>query len=342
MNGRLPLVTIVFVVYNRRDELRESLRRMRLDSDYDADRVDVIVVDNASTDGSSAVVREEFPDVTVIERNENIGASAWNDGFAMAQGDYVLILDDDCYLPPDALRRAVTRAEEGGADLVSMSVASTFEPEHLFTAVSPMGLLSFWGCAWLVRRDALDALGGYDPEIFIWDNELEFMIRFYDRGYRHLHAPEIVAQHMKPPLEDGFDERWYRANARHFAYIATKLLHRRDAAVVVAAVLARTIRDGLREERASWRAVPDVVRGTAHGLRMRRPVVRGEVSSAYRHNFHGFAGPWSLARPPRELIGGLARELVGGTRGPASGGRKPEYFEERSRFYPKGSGALQF
>ena len=102
-----PTVTIVFVVFNRRDELRESLTRMLAQSEYDRDRVDVIVVDNASTDGSAAMVREEFPQVQVIVRDENIGASAWNDGFAVARGDFVLILDDDCYLPSG-------RARQGG------------------------------------------------------------------------------------------------------------------------------------------------------------------------------------------------------------------------------------
>src|SRR3954467_7669703 len=120
-----PSVTIAIVVYNRRDALREVLRRMLTESDYDPDRVDVVVVDNASADGSAAMVREEFPAVRVIERPENIGAPAWNDGFAVARGDYVLILDDDCYLPPDGLRRAVAAAEEHAADLVSFRVVST-------------------------------------------------------------------------------------------------------------------------------------------------------------------------------------------------------------------------
>jgi GT2 family glycosyltransferase len=326
-----PTVTIVFVVFNRRDELRDSLRRMLVDSDYPAERVDVIVVDNASTDGSAAMVREEFPQVELIVRDENIGASAWNDGFAVAQGDYVLILDDDCYLLPDGLRRAVGAAEENAADLVSFSVASTHDPEHLFTENSPMGLMSFWGCAWLVRRNALSALGGYDPEIFIWDNELEFMVRFFDRGYRHLHDPGIVAQHMKPPLDPSFDERWYRAHAHHFAYIAARHMRARDAAGAIIAVLAQRVRDGLRENRQCLRAVPDVLSGAAHGLRFRSPVRKPEVSRAYRRNFHGFASPWWVSRSPVDVL-----------RGRDGAGRNDQYFEQRARFYPEGASTLEF
>ena len=336
-----PAVTIAYVAFNRRDELRQSLRRMLDESDYDTDRLDVVVVDNASSDGSADMVRDEFPQVELIARETNIGAPAWNDAFAVARGDYVLILDDDCYLPPGGLGRAVAAAEEHGADLVSFSVASTVEPDYLFTKQSPMGLMSFWGCAWLVRRSVLERIGGYDPEIFIWDNELEFMIRFFDGGFSHLHLPQVVARHMKPPLSPAFDERWYRANCHHFTYIAAKLLRGRDAAGAVVAVLARIVRDGLRGERRSLVALPDALAGVVHGLRLRRPVRNREVSRFYRTNFHGFASPWWMSRPAGELVRSLPRELLGRDAKPAAG-RRQLFFDERTRYYPDGAGTLRF
>jgi len=177
----LPTVTIVFLVFNRREELRTSLHEMLSRIDYPADLVDVVVVDNASTDGSAAMVRETFPDVTLVERSSNAGVSGWNDGFAVARGDYVLALDDDCYIPGDGLRRAVEAAEARDADLVSFTVVAADEPTYRFTTNEyDTGLLSFWGCAVLMRREVLDVLDGYDPEIFVWANELEFMLRFFD------------------------------------------------------------------------------------------------------------------------------------------------------------------
>src|SRR4051794_9922894 len=107
----LPTVTVVFLVYNRREELHESLQQMTKKSDYPAELVDVIVVDNASDDGSSAMVEAEFPEVRLIRREVNAGISGWNDGFRVASGEYVLALDDDCYLPGDGLRRAVEQAQ---------------------------------------------------------------------------------------------------------------------------------------------------------------------------------------------------------------------------------------
>lgn len=89
----LPTVTLVFLVYNRREELRTSLEKMLVESDYDADRLDVVVVDNASNDGSSEMVTAEFPHVRLLQRSTNSGVSGFNDGFAVAGGDWVLALD---------------------------------------------------------------------------------------------------------------------------------------------------------------------------------------------------------------------------------------------------------
>ena len=172
-----PSVTIVFLVFNRREELRTSLERMLSASDYEG-KVDVIVVDNASSDGSAGMVREEFPDVRVMVQEKNVGVSGWNVGLAAARGDYVLALDDDCYLPPDGLRRAIAAGEAHNADLVSFRVVSTRDPAHVFTDHYRTGLFTYWGCAVLMRRRVIDQLEGYDPEIFVWGNELEFMLRF--------------------------------------------------------------------------------------------------------------------------------------------------------------------
>jgi glycosyltransferase involved in cell wall biosynthesis len=339
---RRPPVTIVIVAYNRRDPLREVLRRMLVESDY-ADHTDVIVVDNASSDGTTAMVREEFPQVQVIERTTNIGAPAWNEGFRAARGDYVLILDDDCYLERDGLRRAVAAAEEHDAGMVTFKVISTVEPEYVFTERYRTGMFSFWGCSWLVRRDVLDELGGYDPEIFVWTNELEFTMRFYDHGFRHLHLPSVVGQHMKPPPRDPVevwdekDTRGYKMNTRHWGYIAGKLLRPRDAVECLIALSARVIRDGLRLSPVLIGGVWDTLRGFVHGLRHREPI-GPELSRFYRHNFQSFASVWWLARRAPDLLLALPREAaraaLGRDQRPEGIGRFQRFFAERAEFYP--------
>lgn len=334
-----PSVSIVFLVYNRRDELRTSLNKMLAESGYDGD-IDVIVVDNASTDGSGDMVSDEFPQVRLITLDKNVGVSGWNPGFAVAEGDWVLALDDDCYLPPGGLGRAIEAAEEHGADLVSFKVTSPLDPGTVFTENYRTGLLAFWGCAALYRGHVIHELEGYDPEIFIWANELELMMRFFDRGYRHLHLPEVVAQHLKPPSDAPMyqiAERGYRFNGRHWGYIAGKLMHRGDAVRTLASLLGRNVRDGLRIDIVAFKAVPDTIAGFAHGLRQHAPV-RKEVSRFYRRNFETFAGPWTLMRPPGEFLRSIPGEIVRGQlrkgKRPTAVGRREQYFEDRAALYP--------
>ena len=326
----LPTVSIVYLVYNRRDELRESLNRM-LSSEYDLDRLEVIVVDNASVDGSGAMVEAEFPGIRVIARSENSGVSGFNDGFEAAGGDLVLALDDDCYLPRDGLSQAVAAAQAAQADLVSFGVESSFDSNFRFDRRYRTGLLSFWGCAVLIRREVIEQLDGYDPEIFVWANELEFMLRFFDAGFRHLHLPEVVAVHMKEGGQGDFvASKSYQFNARNFAYIAAKLLQPREAAGALVARLATHLREAIRVNPVAFRAIPKCLSGFMQGLRHRQPVRSCEISRVYRRNFESFVSPWRVSRPPIEFL-----RPRGDPRR-----RREELFS--NRYYPETSDTLEF
>jgi GT2 family glycosyltransferase len=328
-----PAVSVVFLVHNRAAELRVSLREMLERSDHPRDRLEAIVVDNASTDGAADMVRREFPDVRIIRREENCGTSGWNDGFAVARGEWVLALDDDCFLPGDGLSRAVSRAVERDADLVSFGVVSGPDPGYRFDVGYPTGLLNFWGCAVLMRREVVERLGGYDPRIFVWGNELEFTIRALDCGFRHLYLPDVVAVHMKePPDGAGYaGSRGYRLNVRHLTYVAAKLLHGRDAARVLVALAAKVARDAARDDRRALAAARDWLAGLRDGLRAREPVRTRALSRAYRDNVVAFAGPWAIARTPRDLL-----------RRGRPPGRRSEFYASRPRYYPTTAATLRF
>ena len=341
MTPRMPTVTVVILSWNRRDELRTNLRKTLFESDYERDSIDVIVVDNASDDGSAAMVRDEFPQVRLIERDVNCGVSGINDGFAVAQGDLVLGLDDDCYLPPDGLPRAVAAMREHGADLVSFGVSTPFDETYRFDEAYRTGLLTYWGCAVLMRREVVERLGGYDPGIFVWANELEFMLRFFDAGFRHLHLPEVVAMHMKAVRQgdwrDIIGNRPYLINAAHWAFIAGKRLRARDSAEAFVALLAVNLRDAIRVKPDALKALPETVKGFMRGLREREPVRSVVVSRTYRQKFHSYASPWWLSRPPAEF---LRLPHRGASSAPT--GRKDEYFASRARYYPARRATLDF
>jgi GT2 family glycosyltransferase len=105
--GTTPDVSVIIVSYNTRELLRECIESI-LCEQGDGLAVEVIVVDNASADGSAAMVAERFPQVRLIANPDNRGfGAACNQGLEVAQGRYALILNADILAQPGALQRLV-------------------------------------------------------------------------------------------------------------------------------------------------------------------------------------------------------------------------------------------
>jgi hypothetical protein len=319
-----PLVTAAILAFNRREPLAVTLGRLR-QLDWPDDRIEVIVVDNASTDGTAEMVREKFPWARLIVSPENEGIAGWNRAFAAGRGDWFLVLDDDCFVEGDALARAVGAAAEHGADMVSFRVESS-EPGPSFSDVYRTGLLSFWGCAVLISRRAAEDLGGFDRRLFIWAHELEFTMRFLDRGYRHLHLPEITAVHMKPvgPVVPANHMR----NMRNWGYVATKLLRPRDAALAIGSLLVRSVIEAFVAP-TYLRGAGAVLAGAREGLRVRRPV-RPAVSRLYRRDFVEFTSQFRPAPRLRYLL----------QRAEPRTNYREAFWRSRPRLYPAGAASV--
>ena len=105
--GTTPDVSVIIVSYNTRELLRECIESI-LCEQGDGLGVEVIVVDNASADGSAAMVAERFPQVRLIANPDNRGfGAACNQGLEVARGRYALILNADIRAQPGALQRLV-------------------------------------------------------------------------------------------------------------------------------------------------------------------------------------------------------------------------------------------
>jgi GT2 family glycosyltransferase len=270
-------VTVVVMTRDRWQDLRRTLPRHE---------APVVVVDNGSSDGTPALVREHFPDVQVVELGRNHGAVARNVGVARASTPYVAFADDDSWWAAGALARAaevLDRHERLGLLAARVLVG---EDERLDAICEEMrdsalgqaadlpgpSVLGFLACASVVRRDAFLAAGGFDDLVFFMGEEERLALDLATAGWGLSYVDEVVAHHHPSPSARDSSDRLARA-AR--SRLLTGLLRRPWP--VVLRMLLQELRAGRPGRLAAARAVAVAPRG----LR-RRQVVPPEVEAARR------------------------------------------------------------
>ncbi len=227
--ANLADLSIIIVSWNVRDLLRTCLAALPCDAE-------VIVVDNASSDGSAAMVSAEFPAVKLVANSENRGFTGGNNqGLALAHGQYILLLNPDTLVQGDALATLVEYLESHPAAgvvgpqlrygdgspqssrrrfptlatalLESTPLAWHWPPErnrwarryHLADRPGDVEQEVDWlvGAALLTRRAVLDKVGGFDEGYFMYSEELDWQKRVKDAGWKIVYLPEAVITHYE-------------------------------------------------------------------------------------------------------------------------------------------------
>jgi len=284
-----PLVSIVVVSWNRRDLLRKVLTRVR---DQGYRNVEVIVVDNTSTDGSPEMVRREFPQACLTALPENLGIEAYNIGFARSGGKYVVGLDDDSWPAADAIGKAVRMMETH--DDVGIIAFRILHPDSGFDFSRdwPAQLTSMLGCGFMARRDTLEQAGYYDDSFFLYCNEVDLAIRVWNLGKRVVFAPEIVAYHQASSLHRSPSRTVYY-NVRNSMWFFYKYFEMRKVVLGWLRITASYLLFAVtRRCLVGWIAgVKDGFLGTN---RLRRAPVSSGVQRFYRQNAPEFRAVYRL------------------------------------------------
>ncbi|MFW6116152.1 MAG: glycosyltransferase family 2 protein [bacterium] len=219
-------LSIIIVNWNTRDLLVRCLRSVY--GTKGGPEFEVFVVDNASTDDSTTVVRDHFPRVHLIANRENIGfARANNQAICCSKGRYVLLLNSDTEVHPAALEAMVhfmnehPRAGGCGPRLLNAdgslqaSCHPMLTPErefwrlifldriwHRATYVQQQWDLSeprrvevIKGACLLLRRAALEQVGGLDEDYFMYTEEMDLCYRLLEAGWQLWWVPRAVVKH---------------------------------------------------------------------------------------------------------------------------------------------------
>ncbi len=210
------MISVIVVNWNAGAALEACLTSLAADG---VDGREVVLVDNASTDGSAAAARARHPSVTLVETGQNLGfAAGANRGAAAARGDVLVFLNPDARVVPgaigvlvDALRATPGAGIAGGGLLDAAGRwqpgAARFGPVgHLLLDTTVGRLPARWrrvphrvdwvyGTFMAVRHDLFRQLGGFDPGYFLYGEDLDLCHRATRVGARTIQVPAARAVH---------------------------------------------------------------------------------------------------------------------------------------------------
>ena len=217
-----PGVSVVIVNWNTRDMVLRLLESLSAPVDGVDHELQLVVVDNDSSDDSVEAIRSEFPEAKLIAQSENRGfAGGVNPGVAAATQPLVLLLNTDAKTSRKSIAEAAEymgRFPEVGVlgpqivtpnhvpessawrdpslawlalSAVGLSKlrAFNFERYHERPFVEPAEVDCVSGCAMMIRRDLMNELGGFDEGFFMYFEETDFCVRARQRGKQVHHAP---------------------------------------------------------------------------------------------------------------------------------------------------------
>jgi len=303
------MISVIIVTWNCRDLIGDCLDSI----DRETHRPhEVIVVDNASADGTPELVRERYPEVIVIESGRNRGfAAGCNLGLERAAGDYLLLLNPDTVVRRraiDVLAAHLDRVPAAGIaggkavnghgavcenvvsfprffhSLVFITFLGRWWARNKLTGVVPRTLSSWTvpqvvpcvnGSFMMARRKAYEQVGGLDERFFMYFEESDWCRRFGRAGWTVWYVPEAEILHIGGGCGGPYQER-LRAEMYRSAFLYFEKYGGRSRARLLALWLVFTFR-----LRARWNArTPDA----------------GAVSAALRDIIEAVR-PWTLAGP---------------------------------------------
>ena len=227
---RNPTVSIIIPTYNRKRELIRLVKSIK-QSSYPKENMEIIVVDDSSTDGTHYAIKRKFPDVRVVRNTKRkLTSGARNVGIKCSKGDYLFLVDHDNVIDKKTITELVNFMESNknvglvgplmyyystpkeihcaGGKLTRPLCIPTYIFQHKKSETLPLEQIYAIECeyvpnAFMVRRQIIKEIGFFDEENFpiLWE-DLDFSLRIKQKGYRIVIVPRAKIWHDVSTAKD--------------------------------------------------------------------------------------------------------------------------------------------
>lgn len=230
-----PLVYIVVLTWNGKTDTIECLNSLKK---IDYPNYKILVVDNASEDGTSEIVRSEFPEIELIINKENLRFAGGNnvgiDYSLQRKSDYVLLLNNDTIVERNFLSQLIESAETNPKiGIVGPKIYFYSEPKRIWYAGGKIEWWKGWishvgireidngkyetvretdfitGCCMLIKREVVESIGKLDERYYIYGEDVDYCIRAKAVGYNILFQPKAIIWH-KLSVSTGGHLSWFK------------------------------------------------------------------------------------------------------------------------------------
>lgn len=231
----VPLVSVIIISFNTADLTLKSISCVKKSKQFKKNEIEIIVVDNASSDTSVSQVKEKYPQVKIIKNLKNVGFGlANNQAIKASKAKFILLLNSDAFVNPDTIKTLLQELAENN-NIIAVApqllnrdgsiqhsagylptlkrviawmfcldrlplLSDLIKPYHISkTSWYKQNRSPDWviGACVLLRKSELARVGGFDESIFMYAEEVELFLRLKKKfKKRILFTPDAVATHL--------------------------------------------------------------------------------------------------------------------------------------------------